>query len=71
MSRAPRLIRELYETILIISGYMSVSARGFYDTENSATAAELNGDDSKDSSDILPYTMKNVKGSSEEDKNKR
>lgn len=50
---------------------MSVSARGFYDTENSATAAELNGDDSKDSSDILPYTMKNVKGSSEEDKNKR
>lgn len=42
--------------------------RGFYDSKISATAAQLVEEDSKNSTDNLPYTIKTVKGNPEEDK---
>lgn len=67
MSRELRLIFELYETVLVVSAYLSVSTRVCYGEKVSGTAAELIGDDSGDRSDIFQYTIKAVRSSSEED----
>ena len=56
MSRAPRLFRELYETLCVIAGDMSVSSKCFFDDIDAGS--ELALDDDEDASTVakIPST---------------
>lgn len=54
MSRAPRLLHELYETLCVVSGDMSVCSSSFYEDTTGSSTISVNVDDTLSTSKSIP-----------------